>query len=315
MGKLKKLAAALVLCVALLPAVKVKAYTPYEGDKVTGLTQTDATETSITISWSPTNGAASYQVKTTFMKEDIYEQVTGTTYTFACPKNTSCNVEVFPINADGGQGFYSQDQISVQSLPLKVENVHEVNSAEEPNKVFLQWDYKELEDQKYAYLPDGYELTCYNYKNKKVQKLDSKTNLTKLSKLKKNAVYKIEIKPFIKVKNDKAKKYGKAVTFYYVPTPTLTVDNAKITQTSVPMKWKKITGATKYEIWVSNSQDKGYKKVTSVKGTTTAYNFKKFKGKKINTYTKNYYIQMVTVAKIGKKTVKSEKKLLGYITH
>lgn len=298
-----------------MPAVKVKAYTPYEGDKVTGLEQTDATETSITIRWSPTNGAASYRVKTTFLKENIYEEVTDTTYTFSCPQNTGCNVEVFPINADGGQGYYSQAQISVQSLPLQVENVRVINKQEEPNKVFLQWDYKKLEEQYHAYLPDGYALTCYNHNNKKVQKLDSKTNITKLSKLKKNTVYKIVIKPFINVKNDKAKKYGKAFDYYIVPQPTLTVDNAKITQSCVPLKWKKITGATKYEIWISNSQDKGYKKVATVKGSVTAYNFKKFKGKKINTLKKNYYIQMVTVAKVGKKTVKSEKKLLGYVTH
>lgn len=315
MGKLKKLVAVMVLCVALMPAMKVKAYTPYEGDKVTGLEQTDATETSITIRWSATNGAASYRVKSMFMKEDIYEEVTGTTYTFSCPKNTSCNIEVFPINADGGQGYNSQAQIYVQSLPLKVANVRVANLAEDPNKFFLQWDYNELEDQKYGYVPDGYEVTAYNHNNKKVQKLNSTTNATKLSKLKKNAVYKIVIKPFIKVKSDKAKKYGKAFNFYYVPQPALSVDNGAITQTCIPLKWKKITGATKYEIWISNSPDKGYKKVATVKGSTTAYKFKKFKGKKINTFKKNYYIQMVTVAKIGKKTVKSEKKLLGYVTH
>lgn len=73
---------------------------------------------------------------------------------------------------------------------------------------------------------------------------------------------------------------------------------------SVKLKWDKVPGATKYEIYVSNDSKKGFKKVGSTKKTT--YNLTKgSNGKKIS-FKNSKYIKVYAVTSVDGKTIKSK---------
>jgi len=70
---------------------------------------------------------------------------------------------------------------------------------------------------------------------------------------------------------------------------------AKAGPLSVKISWKKVAGATKYEIYRSSSKNSKYKKVKTVKSKRTSYTDKGLtKGKK-------YYYKVKVVQKVGKK--------------
>jgi len=78
--------------------------------------------------------------------------------------------------------------------------------------------------------------------------------------------------------------------------PVLTV---KAKTRKAQLKWKKVAGATKYEIYRANSKKGKYKKVKTVSGKKISFINKKLtKGKK-------YYYKIRAVQKIGKKTYRS----------
>ena len=68
----------------------------------------------------------------------------------------------------------------------------------------------------------------------------------------------------------------------------------------VTLKWAKINGATSYDVYVSTSKTKGYKKVKTVGKSKSSVTIKKFKGKKIKK-SKKYYVYVAAAKKVGKK--------------
>ena len=92
---------------------------------------------------------------------------------------------------------------------------------------------------------------------------------------------------------------------YFISSPELDPERSKQTlrKNSVVIKWNKVVGAKKYEIYCSSRPNSGYKKV----GTTTKTSFKvtKLNGKKINLSDMKYF-KVRAVTTISGKTVKSE---------
>ena len=67
------------------------------------------------------------------------------------------------------------------------------------------------------------------------------------------------------------------------------------------LKWKKVTGAKKYEVYKGAKKKGKFKKVATVKKTT--YTDKKIKKSKKN---KNYFYKVRAIAKADGKTVKGK---------
>lgn len=92
---------------------------------------------------------------------------------------------------------------------------------------------------------------------------------------------------------------------YFISSPELDPEGSEQTlrKNSVVIKWGKVIGAKKYEIYCSARPNSGYKKV----GTTTKTSFKvtRLNGKKIN-FSDMKYFKVRAVTTISGKTVKSE---------
>ncbi len=284
----------------------------YAGGAVTNLQQTAATLNSITISWNPAPGATSYAIFDYSTGNPVFrDQVTTTSYTFSnLAENSGAIIAVFPVDAANAIGSLEGQYglVVVYTQPTKVAKVDYYKEAfAKNNKLTVGWTASPN--------AEGYDVVLYDRKGKAKQKktlsykdIDS-NNLysVKFSKSNTQNIYKVVVTPYITIKNGTQKVNGAKSTFYAVPQPKITSKDSDISINSFNCKWKKVNGATKYEIYVSTNVSSGYQKVGTVNKKTTRYLVRKYKGKTINTLNRNYYIKVVTVAKFGKKTVKSKK--------
>lgn len=294
----------------------------YTGGGVTGLQQTAATLNSITISWTPAAGVASYEIcscdPTTGMLTKI-DQVAANvnTYTFSnLPNDYGALIVVYGVDAQGEKGLAKGQYglVAVYTQPTKIPKVDYYNQAfAGKNKLTVGWSASPI--------AEGYDVVLYDRKGKVKQKatLGWKQNdvygvySTKFSKSNTQNIYKVVITPYITIKNGTEKVNGAKSTFYAVPQARRTSKDSDIGINSFNLKWKKVNGATKYEVYVSTKKTSGFKKVATVNKNKTSYKITKYKGKTINTLNKKYYIKLVTVAKFGKKTVKSKTNIVTSI--
>ena len=71
------------------------------------------------------------------------------------------------------------------------------------------------------------------------------------------------------------------------------------------LKWKKVSGACGYQVYVSTKSNGGFKKVKSLSAKKTKYTITKC-GKKKLKKGKTYYVQLRYQMKVGKKKVTSK---------
>ena len=290
----------------------------YTGGGVTGLQQTAATLNSVTISWAPAAGAVGYAVcDYSTGSLVLVAQVTETSYTFTnLAENTAALIIVMPVDAANNLGAASGQygSVAVYTQPTKIPKVDYYNQAfAGKNKLTVGWSASPI--------AEGYDVVLYDRKGNVKQKatLGWKQNdvygvySTKFSKSNTQNIYKVVITPYITIKNGTEKVNGAKSTFYAVPQARRTSKDSDIGINSFNLKWKKVNGATKYEVYVSTKKTSGFKKVATVNKNKTSYKITKYKGKTINTLNKKYYIKLVTVAKFGKKTVKSKTNIVTSI--
>lgn len=270
---------------------------------VKDLRQTTATTSSITISWTASEGATSYEiVRFVNNNEYVVGSTTSTTYTVDGfnnkLKNDTC-VGVRPVRTVNGfsaktTGFYNTEYLSPYKINLVPEKVQGLaitnyyNSLKEVTFGFAQPEYH-----------DGYVYELYTYKNKKVSSGNITSTSYNLLKNIKNQFYKLRVRAYVTIDN---KNYYGAWSDYTVfalqPKVGLKKSGKKLKIT-----WKKVSGAKNYTVYMSTSKTGGYKKLTTTK--KRAYTAKKFKKKKLNKK-KTYYVYVVANRKEGKKTYKSK---------
>lgn len=298
---IKNVIALFVMVVVLAMASNTAEAASYTGGDVTNLQQTNATESSFTISWTPAQGAVKYYI--TDASTTILGETTDTTFTLQFTQNNVAgSVFVFPEDANGQLGLYYYDSVACKTLPTKITGVKYYNPFASSLKLNVCWN-----DSPVA---DGFEAVCYNKSGKVVQVNDvTAYKSTQFSKTNTQNIYSIEIKPYILVANGTQKLYGASSDiFYAVPQPKVTIKKSELKSNSVVVRWKKVKGAKKYTIYMSQKKNSGYKKIATVGGSKTSYKITKFKGKTLNVHNKTHYIKIVTQAKFGKKTVKSSSK-------
>lgn len=270
---------------------------------VKDLRQTTATTSSITISWTASEGATSYEiVRFVNNNEYVVGSTTSTTYTVDGFNNKLQNdtcVGVRPVRTVNGfsaktTGFYNTEYLSPYKINLVPEKVQGLaitnyyNSLKEVTFGFTQPEYH-----------DGYVYELYTYKNKKVSSGNITSTSYNLLKNIKNQFYKLRVRAYVTIDN---KNYYGAWSDYTVfalqPKVGLKKSGKKLKIT-----WKKVSGAKNYTVYMSTSKTGGYKKLTTTK--KRAYTAKKFKKKKLNKK-KTYYVYVVANRKEGKKTYKSK---------
>lgn len=303
MKSCKKCVAMLVVFSILLsiavPANRVKATYAY-AQRVSDLRQTDATNTSITIEWTPVADAIAYRIRVDVAGDYIEVPATQTSFTLeGLSQGVSGDLYVCPVGQNAqtgetGEGF--NESINVRTLSV-VNNLTAYKYGFNYNKPYkglqVKWDTE--------FNCDGYQAVLYNKKGKKIQTINinsSVAGIQNFSKAKRTEVYYLKARTYITLA-DGVKKYGDwSGKYYAVPQPIVTSNKKSMSASAVKFKWKKVNGATSYTVYCSTNSNSRGKKVKELKGTSytvKGLNFKK----------NNYYLRVVANCKVGKKTFKS----------
>lgn len=150
----------------------------------------------------------------------------------------------------------------------------------------------------------GYEVymaTSKNGKYKKVATITKNSTISyKKTKLSAGKTYYFKVRVYKTIKGKK--NYGAYSQVLETATKTKTPSISKATagKKKVTLKWKKVSGATGYEVYMSTSKSKGYKKIaTNTKNSKVSYTKTNLKSKK------KYYFKIRTYKTVAGKKIYS----------
>lgn len=270
---------------------------------VEDLKQTNATTSSVTISWTKSSGATAYEVcKEINDTEYIVGTTSNTSYTLTGFNNKIDNaayIYVRPVRkvgtytAKNTSGMWSLGYISkydVQLVPTKVQNLHFTYYWSSLKEVVLEFD-------KTVY-SNGYVYEVYNYKGKKMSSGTASSSGTYLKNITATQFYKVRVRSYVNVDNKTI--YGEWSDYkMFGQQPKV---NIKKAGKGVKLSWKKVNGAKSYTVYMSTKQKSGFKKIKTLKKTSLKVT--KFKKKKIKK-NKTYYVYVVANTKSGSTAVKT----------
>ncbi len=264
------------------------------------LTQSNATSTSITLSWSAVSGATGYCIVS---GDTTVADVTGTTVTISQTTGTYVSYKVYPYREATSTGFKAEyssySSVYAYTCPSKVSDVASASAGNiewspKTNKITVGWSRNKNDD----YIPDGFVIQVYDVKgSKKLKTYTMSKSYTysytfKLAKIK-NKGCQIRIAPYVTING--TKYYGewskKVVVLPQAKITALTQKNAK----TLKISWKKVSNASNYIIYYKKTYSGKWKKLKKVSGKLTSYTTSKLSSG--NTY----YFYVVPVVKVGKK--------------
>lgn len=146
----------------------------------------------------------------------------------------------------------------------------------------------------------GYEVSLYKGSSK-VKTANTTKTTYQFSKLKTNTQYTFQVRAYKTING--SKKYGSVSSKLVVKTAANAPTGLKITagSKSASLTWKKTSGVTGYEIYMSSKQKSGFKKVATVKSASKV----KYTKKKL-TSKKTYYFKIRSyTTKNGQKSYSS----------
>ena len=290
---------------------------------VTGMTQTDATDTTVTVNWetaAPTSLVYVDGVCMGVTQEKTYtvngRVPGGITYVSVIGFNGDTGYaspeELFVAAANGDAVLNAQFlTFAAGTVPGKPMDVAKASS-----ETTLKWkptsdDYVTLgwavnaNDKYYA---SGWELEISSVNGKKKLKtydVEGQRSFTLNHKFKlkavKNTGFSAKVRGYVNM-SDGTRRYG-AWSKKVVVIPPAKINVTKKSGSSVNIKWSKVKNATKYEVYVCknySASNTKYKKVATVKAGKTSYVLKN-----IPSYTP-YSVYVRPVVKYGKKTYKAQ---------
>ena len=281
--------------------------------KAYGLTQSAQDKNSITVNWNKESDAVEYyigygedyetantmvdskriKVPSTQLSYKITGLKQGTEY-YVCVKykylSTYTKNEYISVAASG----------DVYTIPGKVTGLNQKTWWYYANSVDYEWNDKPAVNSGYPY---KYEYIVKDNKNKVVSKGTTSTSSSSMGKAKNNMVYNVKVRAFITINgNDYYGDYSD--TAYLFTQPMINEKKSKLSNGKLKITWDKVNGVTGYDIYVSNKEKSGYKKVKSVSSKKSSITISKFKNKKISKK-KKYYVYIVGKKKVGKNTYTS----------
>lgn len=281
-------------------------------DCVEGLVQSAATANSATFSWMPVNGVNSYDI---YLSHDLWHYTkvgttTSTSYTvnslptgykgeyFVMAKKKTFN----GFEAMGSMENYGYfKRINVKSLPAKVQSIAVSYLYSSSNRCDFQWSVVNN--------ADGYQLQTKNAKGKVVSTTNYSSTSGSVSPFKKGQFYSTRVRAYVKVGNGYA--YGPWSNYTYNASNKSIKWIRSANRKKITLKWKKITGACGYKVYISTKSGKGYKKVKTCGKNSKGCTITKC-GKKKLSKKKTYYVRVEYLKKVGKKKVVSG--IAGYGT-
>lgn len=143
----------------------------------------------------------------------------------------------------------------------------------------------------------GYEVSLYKGNKKVKTALTAKTQY-QFKKLKENTQYSFQVRAYKSINGNK--KYSNLSNKLTVKTAAKAPANlnAAAGKKSISLKWKKTSGVTGYEIYISSKSNSGFKKVATIKGASKT----KYTKKKLKTNSTYYFKVRSYTTKNGQKS-------------
>ena len=274
--------------------------TYWKQNKITVKAKAD-TYQSVNVSWTKTKGADGYEVYRATSKNGKYQKVktlTGTTY-----KDTGLNTGTtyyYKVKPFAKSGAWDKTLIvgtesSFVSIKPSLSKVTSPSvKVKSYNSITISW--------KKVNGANGYEIYRSTKKNSGYKKIKTITAPGTIhyvnSKLNTGTTYYYKLRAYRKVGSKKV--YSTSWSSIKSVKPilsTTTLKQGKSSKKQVAFTWKKISGASGYEIYRSTKKNSGYKKVASV--SALKYTDKKVSSKKI------YYYKVRSYCKVSGKKVYS----------
>lgn len=268
-------------------------------NKPTNLKQTKATKNSITMTWNAVPGATSYQI---FIWEDWSYQLVGASNTnsvtikglSASSRRSYYVASVKNVNGYDAVGSKSDD-LYAKTLPKKVTRMAINNLWANIRSCQYKWTTVENAD---GY---QYEVTSLNGKKKYYKKTTTSDNFFG-DAYPVGTFTKARVRAYVEINGKKT--YGPWSDYEYVACSKKVTGKGSKDGKKITLKWKKVSGVSEYQIYVSTKEKKGYKKAATVSSKKTSYTITKYNKKKLKKGQK-YYVQLRYVGKNGKKKVVS----------
>lgn len=282
-------------------------------EKVENLKQTAASETSISLSWSKVSNANAYQVSYKKTADSTSEKKIVTTSNKVTlkklSKNTKYTVYVYAIRKGTSYSAVSSNYsyaYNCAPTPTKVTGLTCTDVYPSSHSAYFSVNQNKI--------ADGYQYYVYDNTGKK--KLFTGTSSSSRyinvnnTKLKEGSFYKIKVRAYVNVNGKKT--YGTWSSDLYF-SEDVKCTKYKLSNGKLTIAWRKVKGATSYDVFVSTKKPNTLKDLTKVKSATksTSLTLKKFKKKTISKK-KNYYVCIRANKKVGKKTYTSIVKKYTY---
>lgn len=258
--------------------------------KVKNLKASSKTDTTITLTWSKANKAEKYIVYKYNKSTKKYTRLgttEKTTYTVKSLKPyTSYQFAVRSMRTVNKKNFYSNDYSSIYTVKTRLAAAKNLNATQTTGSITLTW----------SKVSQATEYNVYTY-NANVKGytwlLKVKTNKAIVKKLKSATIYRY----FVQAVNKDDLGVNSAI-LKTATKPTKPGLTAKSNGCDAVLTWKKVTGASGYEIYMKKGKDGTFKKLDST--SASGYTAKNLNGG--NTY----YFKVRAYVKVDSKKIYSD---------
>jgi hypothetical protein len=149
------------------------------------------------------------------------------------------------------------------------------------------------------------EYQVIDYSSKKVVKTQTSYSLSDIIYGLGRKIYGVKVRAVGYDANYNTIYSGWSPVVYTIAQPNVSANKKFIKKNSITVSFKKIKGAKSYTIYMRQKGGKSWKKIKTIKGNK--YKITKFKGKTINLTKKDYEYLVIANAKVGGKTIHSQK--------
>lgn len=279
----------------------VEVATQPEVSTPSNLIQTVAKDNQISLKWDAVEGATYYSVYRKNSYTDYTKMgdvatnkctIEGLTNSYAAAYVVTATTEVVTNegkNVVSATSSYSS-AITAKTLPAQTLGVSITNYYDNIAIAYYGW----------SVTPncDGYQFQLLNTSGKKIANTYVSGNSIRLDPYKKGVFLKARVRAYVNV--DGEKKFGEWSSNYYSASSKKIEVRRSANRKKIMLSWKKISGVSQYDVYVSTRQSTGFKKVKSVSGSKSSCTITKY-GKKALNKNKTYYIRVKYIGKDGAK--------------
>ena len=191
-----------------------------------------------------------------------------------------------------GREYKSWYSVKIQTVPDKVTNIT-YNFSTGQKGFNILWNAPSGDSYGVSY---QFILTDINGKTMKSIRQSRRYFYSNTYKV--TRVARARIRPYIEIAGKVY--YGSWTVKSIVPQPVISTDKTQtfIKDGKLTLTWSRVTGAQNYAVYISTTQDSGYKRVKLVSGSATGVTLTKFGGKEFQNNT-TYYVIVVTRSPLG----------------